>query len=88
MAATIARKALEKKKAITTFPDEEISFFRIKGISIILIMAYQNLVSNAIMKILWKVKHINKYAHKTKLNKRLNLRTEAMHLMHTCVFLL
>ena len=51
-------------------------------------MAYQNLVSNAIMKILLKVKHINKYAYKTKLNKRLNLRTEAMHLMYTCVFLL
>ena len=87
MAATIARKALLKKKAVTTFPDEEISFFRIKGISIILIMAYQNLVSNA-MKVLLKVKHIHKYAYRTKLNKRSNLRTVAMHLMHTCVFLL
>ena len=51
-------------------------------------MAYQNLVSNAIMTVLLKVKHINKYAYETKLNKRLNLRTEAMHLMHTCDFLL
>ena len=51
-------------------------------------MAYQNLVSNAIMKVLLKVKHINKFAYKKKLNKRLNLRTEAMHLMQTCVFLL
>ena len=51
-------------------------------------MAYQNLVSNAIIKVLLKVKHINKYAYKTKLNKRLNLKTEATHLMHTCVFLL
>ena len=48
-------------------------------------MAYQNLVSNAIMKVLLKVKHINKYAYKKKMNKRLNLRTEATHLMHTCV---
>ena len=87
MAATIAKKALLKKKAVTTFPNEEISFFRVKGISIILIMAHQNLVSNA-MKVLLKVKHINKYAYRTKLNKHLNLRTEAMHLMHTCVFLL
>ena len=78
MAATTARKALLKKKDVTTFPDEEISFFRIKGISIILIMAYQNLVSNAIMKVLLKVKHINKFAYKKKLNTRLNLRTEAM----------
>ena len=59
MTATIARRLL-KKKDVTTFPDEEISFFRIKGISIILIMAYQNLVSNAIRKVLLKVKHINK----------------------------
>ena len=68
MAATIARKALLKKKDVTTFPDEEISFFQIKGISIIPIMAYQNLVSNAIMEVLLKVKHINKYAYKTNLN--------------------
>ena len=51
----------------------EISFFQIKGISIILIMAYQNLVSNAIMQVLLKVKHINKYAYKTNLNKRINV---------------
>ena len=82
MAVTIARKALLEKKDVTTFPDEEISFFRIKGISIILIMAYQNLVSNAIIKVLLKVKHINKNAYRTKLNKSLS------HLMHTCVFLL
>ena len=88
MAATIAKKALLKKKDVTTFPNEEISSFRIKGISIILIMAYQNLVSNAIIKVLLKVKHVNKFAYKKKLNKRLNLRTEAMHLMQTCVFLL
>ena len=87
MTATIARKLL-KKKDVTTFPDEEISFFQIKGISIILIMAYQNLVSDAIMKVLLKVKHINKFAYTKKMNKRLNLRTEAMHLMQTCVFLL
>ena len=52
MAVTIARKALLKKKDVTTFPDEEISFFLIKGISIILITAYQNLVSNASIKVL------------------------------------
>ena len=36
---------------VTTFPDVAISFFRIKGISIIFIIAYQNLVSDAIMKV-------------------------------------
>ena len=54
MAATIAGKALLKKK-FTTFPDEEISFFRIKGILIILISGYQNLVSNTVMKVLLKI---------------------------------
>ena len=66
MAATKAGKALLKKN-VTTFPDEESSFFRIKGISIILISAYQNLVSNTVMKILLKIKHINNYAYKTKI---------------------
>ena len=54
MAATIAGKALLKKN-VATFPDEEISFFRIKGISTILISAYQNLVSYALMKVLLKI---------------------------------
>ena len=65
MAATIAGKALLKK--VTTFPDEEISLFRIKGFSTILISAYQNLVSNALIKVLLKIKHINNYAYKTKI---------------------
>ena len=37
-------------------------------------MAYQNLVSNAIMKVLLKVKHINKYAYQTKLKKTFKLK--------------
>ena len=37
MAATIASKALLKRKDVTAFPDEEMFFFRMKGISIILI---------------------------------------------------
>ena len=64
MAATIAGKALLIKN-VTTFTDEEISFFRIKGISTSLISAYQNLVSIALMKVLLKIKHINNYAYKT-----------------------
>ena len=34
---------------VTTFPDEEISFFRKRGITTILIIAHQNLVFNPIM---------------------------------------
>ena len=49
-----SRKALLVEKNVTTFPDVAISFFRIKGISIIFITAYQKLVSNAIMKVLLK----------------------------------
>ena len=47
-----SRKALLKKN-VTTFQDVEISFFRIKGISMFFIIVYQNLVSNAIMKVLY-----------------------------------
>ena len=53
------------------FPDEEISFFRIKGISIILIIAYQNLVFNAITTVISKMKHLYKYAYKTKIELKL-----------------
>ena len=62
-----SRKGFVETKIVTTFPDEEISFFRIKGISIILISGYQNLVSNTVMKVLLKIKHINNYAYKTKI---------------------
>ena len=66
---------------------KEISFFRMKNISTLRISAYQNLVSNAPMKVLLKIKHVNNSAYKTKIEYKINLRTETIHIMQICVFL-
>ena len=59
-------------------------FLSLAGILIILINAYQNLVTNAIKKVLLKIKHINKYDYRTNIEYSVTEVTEVMHIMRTC----
>ena len=80
------------------FPDEEISFFRIKGISIILIITYHNLIFNATTTVKSKMKHLYKYVYKTKIELKFKLkdRSYTFHafmyflivtvISHACIF--